>query len=213
MFQRCILLGLYHRLYTAYGPQSWWPARSDFEVIVGAVLTQNTAWTNVEYAIRNLRRERRLSLRAMDGLAHGELARLIRPAGYFNVKARRLKNVCKWLAASGGLSGARRRSTNELREDLLRVNGVGPETADSILLYAFRRPVFVIDIYTRRLLSRFGLIAGDEPYETLRIAIESALAPDHSLFNEYHALIVRHEKEKCGGTRDCRHCQVEQNIE
>ena len=209
VFRRSILLKLYRRLHKAYGPQSWWPARGDLEVIVGAVLTQNTSWTNVEYAIRNLRRERRLSLPAIHGLAHEELAQLIRPAGYFNVKARRLKNVCEWLAGSGGLAGARKRSTEVLRTELLGVNGVGPETADSILLYAFRRPVFVIDAYTRRLFVRLGLIAGEEPYESLRAAFESALDRDPALFNEYHALIVRHEKEKCAGTPACRHCKVE----
>src|SRR5690606_29784435 len=142
-------------------------------------------------------------------LPQAELAALIRPAGYFNVKARRLANLCRWLEEGGGLRRLSRQGTASLRASLLAVNGVGPETADDILLYAFNRPVFVIDAYTRRLLQRLGWIGGDEPYETLRLAFEAVLDPDADLFNEYHALIVRHAKEKCIAARACRHCGVE----
>lgn len=211
-FRRRTLRGIYERLYQAYGPQHWWPAQNDFEVIVGAVLTQNTAWTNVERAITNLRRQHLLSLRGIAGTSPFRLAQLIRPAGYFNVKARRLRNVCDWLVEAGGLASLRRRPTAELRPGLLSVNGIGPETADDILLYAFQRPVFVIDAYTRGLFRRLNLITGTERYEELRAACEAALDPDPALFNEYHALIVRHAKERCAGTPDCRHCAVEKDV-
>lgn len=202
-------MNLYGRLYDAYGAQNWWPAKTPFEVVVGAVLTQNTAWTNVEKAIANLHQAGQLTLTAIRRLDHDELADLIRPSGYFNIKARRLKNLCVWLHQQRGLGQLRKWSTAELREGLLSVNGIGPETADDILLYAFERPVFVIDAYTRRLLSRLGLITGDEHYETLRAAFETALTPDPALYNEYHALIVRHAKQKCSVAADCLHCGVE----
>ncbi len=200
---------LYENLFAAYGPQSWWPAKSRFEVMVGAILTQNTAWTNVEKAIKNLRAARALTLDSLLSMQERQLAELIQPSGYFNVKARRLKNYCHWFKTAGGYRKLNRLAADDLRRQLLSVNGVGPETADDILLYAFERPVFVIDAYTRRLLSRLGWIAGDEPYECLRLAFQSALPAEVALYNEYHALIVRHAKEKCSGHGDCRHCYVE----
>lgn len=209
LFTRRALLTIYRRLLSAYGPQHWWPADTPFEVMIGAVLTQNTAWTNVEKAIAGLKRARCLSAAAILRLHQARLAELIRPSGYFNVKARRLKNFCEWYKSAGGLRTMRRADTASLRRALLKVNGIGPETADDILLYAVERPVFVIDVYTRRLFRRLGLIAGDEPYEVLRSRIETLLGPDVPLFKEYHALIVRHAKEKCAGREGCRHCQVE----
>lgn len=203
---------LYRRLFDAYGPQHWWPGDTPFEVMIGAVLTQNTAWTNVEKAITNLKRAGKLELQPMVRMTEQRLARLIRPAGYFNVKARRLKHLCRWLAFVGGIKRLSRRPTQELRESLLEVHGIGPETADDILLYAFHRPVFVIDAYTRRLLQRMKLIRGNEDYEILRGHIEAALDPDPSLFNEFHALIVRHAKEKCLRNEGCIHCKVETPI-
>ena len=200
---------LYRRLYRAYGPQRWWPAETRFEVIVGAVLTQNTAWTNVEKAIENLRLAGALEAERLLALRSGRLASLIRPAGYFNVKAGRLLNLCRWFRDGGGFPGLDPLTTAGLRESLLEVKGVGPETADDILLYAFQRPVFVIDAYTRRLLGAVGLVSGEEGYEALRGRFESRLPPDPDLFNEYHALIVRHAKEKCSGSGRCRHCRVE----
>ena len=212
MLKRSHLLELYQRLFAAYGPQHWWPADTPFEVMVGAVLTQNTAWTNVEKAIANLQAAGKLGLEPMARMSERRLAQLVRPAGYFNVKARRLKALCKWLKTAGGVRRLDRRSTAELRLWLLAVHGIGPETADDILLYAFQRPVFVIDAYTRRLLKSLKLIRGDESYEDLRLAFEAALQPDTALYNEYHALIVRHAKERCGGNRSCNHCRVERPL-
>lgn len=195
-----------NRLLTAYGPQHWWPAQTRFEVMVGAVLTQNTAWTNVERAIANLRTRDRLDAQAILATRGDHLARWLRPAGYFNVKAARLKNFCRWYLESGGYAALARRETPELRTALLGVNGIGLETADDILLYAFDRPVFVIDTYTRRLFARLALFAGDEPYDTLRQAIEHRLGPDTGLYQEYHALIVRHAKAHCRTRPACGGC-------
>jgi len=203
---------VYQRLLKTYGDQSWWPADSSFEVMVGAVLTQNTAWVNVEQAITNLRRSDSLTLESILALSDEALAQLIRPSGYFNIKAKRLKNLCMWIAENGGESKLAAVDTGTLRSSLLQVNGVGPETADDILLYAFARPVFVIDTYTRRLFSKLCLIQGSEPYEDLRRLFEAELDADVGLFNQYHALIIRHAREKCQLTEDCRHCEVERAI-
>lgn len=204
---------VYDRLHQHHGPQHWWPARSAFEVMVGAVLTQNTAWTNVERAIVNLRKARALSAPRIMAVPVETLAEWLRPAGYFNVKARRLRNFCEWYLAAGGQRALRRWDTGRLRAGLLSVNGVGPETADDILLYAFQRPVFVIDAYTRRILARHGLVSGDEDYETLRRHIERDLAGEGlaepalvTLYNEYHALIVRHAKDVCRPRPRCEIC-------
>jgi endonuclease-3 related protein len=206
------LMVVYQRLIGAYGDQSWWPADSSFEVMVGAVLTQNTAWTNVEKAISNLKHADSLTLEGLLALPDEALAQLIRPSGYFNIKAKRLKNLCLWIADNGGESKLAAVDTGALRLSLLQVNGVGPETADDILLYAFARPVFVIDTYTRRLFTKLCLIQGSETYEELRQIFEAELEADVSLFNQYHALIVRHAREKCQQTADCRHCDVERAI-
>ena len=203
------LTELYDRLLDAYGPQHWWPAESAFEVIVGAVLTQNTSWKNVEKAIARLKATGNLDLDHIVALSQDDLAGLIRSSGFFNVKAKRLKNLCEWLQSQGGLDELAKWRTGKLRQSLLEINGIGPETADDILLYAFQRPVFVIDSYTRRLLGKLGLIQGAEDYEALRQMFESCLPPDHRLYNEYHALIVRHAKEKSAGDDHCRHCAVE----
>jgi endonuclease III related protein len=211
-FSNKVLMTLYQKLLLAYGSQNWWPAGSQFEVVVGAVLTQNTAWVNVEKAIENLKLHGYLSLNAITRLEHSELADIIRASGYFNVKATRLKHLCDWLALQGGMHPLETRPTEELRQQLLQIHGIGPETADDILLYAFNRPVFVIDAYTRRLLTKLGLITGNEAYEVLRRGFESSLEQDHGLYNEYHALIVRHAKERCSGEKDCRHCSVESAV-
>ena len=199
---------LFEVLRLHYGPQHWWPGDSVFEIMVGAVLTQNTAWTNVERAIGNLKSHDLLFLDAIGRLGREELAQLIRPAGYFNVKAQRLHNLCEFLQAQGGETSLSRMADGPLRESLLGVNGVGPETADDIMLYAFERPVFVIDAYTRRLFSRIGLIAGDESYEKLRSFFESNLESNVDLFNEYHALIVRHGKNICTKKPRCGECCI-----
>jgi endonuclease-3 related protein len=197
---------VYGRLYKRYGPQFWWPARTPFEVMVGAVLTQNTAWTNVEQAIGNLRRFRLLDPRRLLAAAPARLAACLRPSGYFNVKARRLRALCQRLADAGGVAKWRGLATDRLRGELLSVHGVGPETADSILLYAFGRRVFVVDAYTRRIFSRLGLTRADADYEDLRRYFENALSRSAPLYNEFHALIVRHGKETCRPRPRCDHC-------
>jgi endonuclease-3 related protein len=197
---------VFDRLFAAYGPQHWWPGDSPFEVMVGAVLTQNAAWINVERAIDNLKRAECLSLDGILALGESELAELIRPSGYFNVKAKRLHSLCRFLDHRGGIERLRSLATQELRRDLLAVHGVGPETADDILLYAFERPVFVVDAYTRRLFGRLVRLSGDESYEWIRSMFESELPAEVSLFNEYHALIVRHAKRVCGGKPRCSEC-------
>ncbi len=191
-----------------YGPQGWWPGETPFEVMVGAVLTQNTAWSNVERAIANLKRAGVLSCGAMLALAPEALAALIRPAGYFNVKAVRLQALCRFLVEAGGEAALAARDTPGLRTALLAVHGVGPETADDILLYAFGRPVFVVDAYTRRIGARLGLVAGDEGYEIIRRTFEAALGPDVAVFNEYHALLVRHAKVHCRPRPRCEGCPL-----
>jgi len=200
------LLAVYQRLHGAHGPQSWWPGDTRFEIMVGAVLTQNTAWTNVEKAIANLKAANALSPEAIAAAPHRRLAAWLRPSGYFNVKAQRLRAFCRWLLEQGGERRLARWPTARLRAALLAVHGVGPETADDILLYAFNRPVFVIDAYTRRLFRRLGVIEGSEHYESLRELFEARLDADVPLFNEYHALIVAHAKEVCRPRPRCAGC-------
>lgn len=202
--ERC--RAVYVALEATFGHQGWWPAQTPFEVMVGAVLTQNTAWSNVERALERLTGRVPLTAEAILALDDGDLADALRPSGYFNVKARRLRSFCQAFVAAGGLAGLRALETLELRRRLLAVPGVGPETADDMLLYAFERPVFVVDAYTRRVFTRLGLLQGDEGYETIRAAFESALGPDVSLFNAYHALIVRHAKEVCRTRPRCGNC-------
>ena len=199
---------IFDTLYACYGAQHWWPGDTPFEVMVGAVLTQNTAWSNVEKAIANLVARDMLDPARIVSVRQDYLARWLKPSGYFNIKAKRLKHFCHWYLESGGYPALRKIPTDRLRDTLLSVHGIGPETADDILLYAFRRPVFVIDAYTRRLFSRLGMIAGDEPYETLRLMIEQNLDADVDLFNEYHALIVKHAKDICRTRPRCDSCML-----
>lgn len=202
---------VYHSLFTHYGPQQWWPAESPFEVMVGAVLTQNTSWSNVERAIINLKDNNCLSPDRILSVSEKALAGWLRPAGYFNIKAKRLRNFCQCYTEAGGYDAVKRLQTNRLRKLLLSVNGIGYETADDILLYAFNRPVFVIDAYTRRLFSRLGLIENDAGYETLRATFEKSLPKNTALFNEYHALIVAHAKLVCKKKPDCSSCCISKN--
>jgi len=206
-----MILRIYERLLESFGPQGWWPVRHGlmppgWEIMAGAVLTQNAAWTNVEKAIENLRLDGALEAERLLALRSGRLASLIRPAGYFNVKARRLRAMCRWLIGRGGIRKIARLPTQDLRKALLAVHGIGPETADDILLYAFHRPVFVIDAYTRRIFQRLGVIDGNEDYETLRRVFETTLDSDAQLFNEYHALIVVHGKDICRKRPLCENC-------
>ena len=202
------LRDLYDALRTIYGEQPWWPAESAFEVVVGAVLTQNAAWSNVEKAIDQLKAAGLMSLPALLATDHEVLAEVIRPSGYYNIKARRLRNLCAFLSREGGLEVFAGRDLAHQREALLQVNGVGPETADDILLYALDRPVFVIDTYTRRLLQRYGLARGDESYEVLRSGFEQALDADVYLYQQYHALIVMHAKAVCRKAPQCMNCSL-----
>jgi endonuclease-3 related protein len=198
--------GVYETLDAAYGPQHWWPAQTPFEVMIGAVLTQNTAWINVERALARLAARTRLDAESILGLDEPALADAIRPAGYFNVKARRLRAFCQGFLEAGAMDGLARLDTAALRRALLAIHGIGPETADDIVLYAFERPVFVVDGYTRRIFARMGLIAGVEGYETVRALFEQALGSDVPVYNAYHALIVRHGKEVCRTLPDCSRC-------
>lgn len=199
---------IYQRLYDSYGPQHWWPGDTPFEIMVGAVLTQNTAWSNVEKAIANLQAHQALDPLVIVSASRGELADWLRPSGYFNVKATRLQQLCRWYLETGGYHSLAQMETEALRQALLSVHGVGPETADDILLYAFERPVFVVDAYTRRLFARLGLFEGAEPYEGMRAAVEGALGQDVRLFNEFHALIVRHAKDVCRVRPRCAGCML-----
>ena len=205
------LISAYSKLYESYGPQGWWPGHGRFEMIVGAILTQNTAWSNVRKAIKNLKAGGCLSSPAkLHELETKKLARLIRPAGYYNVKAKRLRNFTKFLADryAGSLARLSKLKTARLRQELLGVNGIGPETCDSILLYAFRRPVFVVDAYTKRIFSRHGFFAEDADYESVQNLFMKALPPDEGIFNEYHALIVRLGKVCCRKKPVCEKCPL-----
>lgn len=193
------IVSYYGALSDHLGPQNWWPARTPFEVIVGAILTQNTSWTNVERAIANLRSERLLTPLALERVSFARLARLIRSSGYFRQKTKKLKAFVRFLRTefSGSLARMFETSTSELREQLLSVHGIGPETADSILLYAGKKDVFVVDSYTKRIFSRHGLASEKVSYEELRSTIEAALPRDVSRYNEFHALLVQVGKNWC----------------
>jgi len=201
---------IYDRLFAAYGPQNWWPADSPFEVLIGAVLVQNTSWENVKKAIDTLRCEDLLEPRALYGLPVEELEEKIRPAGYFRVKARRLRHLLAFLVNryGGSLEAMFRTGLPELREQLLAVHGIGPETADSILLYAGALPAFVVDTYTHRVFARHGWIGFDADYYQLKEHFESGLPTDARLFNEYHALLVRVGKVHCRKTPKCQGCPL-----
>lgn len=202
------LASVYQRLFDRFGPQHWWPARSRLEIVVGALLTQNTAWTNVEKAIERLRQAGLLDAAALPRAPVAVVAEAVRPAGYFNVKAQRLVALAQALEAEGGLEGLDGWETATLRVWLLSRPGVGPETADAVLLYAFQRPVFVVDAYARRIFGRLELIRGDEPYEVLRRAWERELPGEAALLNEFHALLVRLGKEHCRTRARCGQCPL-----
>ena len=199
MSRAAFLKIIYDTLYRAYGPQSWWPADSPFEVMFGAILTQNTSWTNVEKAMASLREVCELTPEGILSLTQDCLEEAIRPSGYFRQKAARLRSYCRFLMDryGGDLSGTGGYDTGELREELLSLNGIGPETADSILLYALQRPVFVVDAYTIRLFSRLGLCTEKAKYHEVQSLFMDHLEPNVQEFNEYHALIILHCKLMC----------------
>ena len=203
---------IYDRLFAFFGPQYWWPGETPFEIMVGAVLTQNTAWTNVEKAIVNLKDRGLLTFEGLVALPCDVLADLIRPCGYFNVKARRLHNLFALIRDryQGDLDLFALDELSVLRQALLEVKGIGPETADSILLYAANKPIFVVDAYTHRLLSRHGLAAEEgADYDEMQELLMASLANEPGLFNEYHALIVRTGKEFCKKTNPrCGECPL-----
>ncbi|MCD6094256.1 MAG: endonuclease III domain-containing protein [Candidatus Omnitrophica bacterium] len=202
---------IYQRLYKAFGPQNWWPGEGPFEIIVGAILTQNTAWTNVEKAIRNLKEQGLLSARGLRDVPLEDLAKAIRPAGYFNEKAKKLKAFIDFLFINYGGSVKRmfKKETQLLRQELLEIKGIGQETADSILLYAGNRAVFVVDAYTRRILSRLQLISEKADYQKIQQLFMQNLPLDAQLFNEFHALFVRLGKDICKKTKpDCGRCPL-----
>ncbi|HBA84773.1 MAG TPA: endonuclease [Verrucomicrobia bacterium] len=200
----------FDRLLERWGPQHWWPGETDIEIIAGAILTQNTAWANVEKAIRRLKEEKALSLEALHRTPLETLAQWIRPAGYHNVKARRLRAFTTLVtqAYEGRLDKLLAEETDELRRVLLRVNGIGPETADSILLYVARRPVFVVDAYTRRVLLRHRWIRESDSYDEVAALFRAQLSNETALFNEYHALIVALGKQHCRPTPQCGECPL-----
>lgn len=190
---------IFDALYDHYGPQYWWPAESSLEMIVGAILTQNTQWRNVEKALANLKKKGLLSLPSLLSISTEELAQSIRSAGYYNVKAKRLQNLLRMIESNyaGDIDTLCDDDMNSCRNNLLSVKGVGEETADSILLYCCRKPVFVVDKYTHRVFSRHGLVPDDTSYAEIQQQFMSSLPMDESLFNEYHALIVRVAKDYC----------------
>lgn len=202
------LLDVYHRLLDRYGSQHWWPADSPFEVIIGAILTQSAAWGNVEKAVINLKIGGVLSPGALRRLAVEELAGLVYPSGYYNVKAGKIKSFVHWLGEryDDNLDRLFALDIPLLRQELLSVHGVGQETADSIILYAAHKPVFVIDAYTRRIMGRLGLAPRTNSYAAFQGLFMQHLPRDESLFNEYHALFVRHGKDNCRKSPLCGQC-------
>ncbi len=205
------LQSIYRTLYKAFGPQHWWPGDTPFEVMVGAVLTQNTAWGNVEKAVANLKRERLLTPAKLHAVPAHKLASLIRPSGYFNIKTKRLKSLTDLIMGHyrGRLKTLLSDDPVTLRKNLLAVNGIGPETADSIILYAAQKPVFVVDAYTKRIFGRHGLISPDADYHAVQQLFTDHLRHDVRRYNEYHALIVRVGKEFCKKTKPrCAECPL-----
>lgn len=207
-----LLLAMYDSLFSALGPSHWWPGDSPLEIAVGAVLTQNTNWGNVDKAIGNLKNAGVLDARALLNLPDEQLAELIRPAGYFRLKTKRLKNLLTFLDSEAGLDMKRLASQDfeTLRPKLLQVKGIGPETADCILLYALDKPSFVVDAYTARIMSRHGLLPEDAAYDELRCFFMDVLEPDTALYNEYHALLVRTGNTWCKKKAPlCHECPLE----
>ena len=209
---KTLLMEIYNRMYQAYGPQHWWPGETAFEMMVGAILTQNTSWMNVEKAIDVLKRKGVLTPEGLHQLRKPALASMIRSSGYYRIKADRLKAFIDflWEDYGGNIKRMGTRPLDELRDQLLQVKGVGPETADSILLYGLRKPIFVIDAYTKRILSRHGIISEKASYDEAQKRFMDHLPHEESLFNEYHALIVRVGKTLCKKTPKCGICPLDE---
>lgn len=201
-------LAIFKLLHHRYGDQHWWPADTPFEVMVGALLTQNTNWRNVEKAIINLKSAGMLDARRILDCKRDRLEELIRPAGFFRQKAERLQILCDFYLVNGRETELAKRPLKELRHDLLALKGIGPETADSILLYALHLPIFVVDAYTKRIFSRVGLIGAGSSYGAVQDYFTDSLAPSLHLYQEYHALIVKHAKEHCRVKPICNDCPL-----
>ena len=205
-----LLVEIFDKLLKVFGPRHWWPGDTHFEIMVGAILTQNTSWVNVEKAIQRLKEEQVLTASGIHQLKKSELASLIRSSGFFRIKADRLKALVEFLLEEyeGKLVKMEKESLGTLREKLLSVKGIGPETADSILLYALEKPIFVVDAYTKRILSRHGMIPGNASYSEIQDLFMNNLPLDERLFNEYHALLVHLGKTSCKKNPKCDICPL-----
>jgi endonuclease-3 related protein len=203
---------MYRAMHARFGHQKWWPGDTPLEICVGAILTQNTSWANVARAIANLKGAGALDLHALHAMKPAALAELIRPAGYFNIKTKRLKNFLARIAADfdGDLRAFLDRPVSSLREDLLSINGIGRETADSIILYAAKKATFVVDTYTYRILLRHFIIAREDDYESIKELMESSLPSDLDLYNDYHAQLVAVGKNHCRPKAQCEGCPLQQ---
>lgn len=210
-----VLQRVYRLLYGAYGPMNWWPADSPFEVIVGAFLTQNTAWKNVEKALANMKRAGLLDPKKLDKVPEKKLADIIKPSGYFNQKAKKIKSFVKHFGEkySYSIEKMKERPIGELRKELLEMWGIGPETADSILLYALDKPIFVVDAYTMRTFKRLGFLDDKDDYDEAQKMFMKHLKPDAPLYNEYHALIVALGNRLCKPRPACSECPLKGHIE
>jgi endonuclease-3 related protein len=197
---------IYNKLYEHYGPQGWWPAETPFEMMIGSILVQNTSWRNVDKALDNLKPF--LKPEAIDKLSIDELAQLIRPSGFFNIKASRIKSYMEWFKSyEYDIDLIKKVDKHQLRTELLSIKGIGPETADVILLYAFDTPIFIVDAYARRIFHRLG-INMPASYDTFRKQVEKELPRDLALYNEFHALLVEHAKEHCKASPRCEKCPL-----
>lgn len=207
---RKLLLEIYNTLYNQIGPRGWWPGDSALEIIVGAILTQNTTWKNAEKAIKNLKERGVLSVEVLSKITAEELAQLIRPSGYYNQKAKKIKRFMDYLMKryKGDIGRMAQVDVETLRKELLFINGIGPETADSILLYALDKPSFVVDSYTKRIFSRHNLLPEDAGYERVREYFMKNLPEDVSLYNEFHALIDYVGHHFCKRAPDCDNCPL-----
>ncbi len=205
-----VLTEMYHLLCKAFGPQRWWPGETPFEIAVGAILTQNTNWGNVEKAINNLKKQKSLNAKTLHNMADKKLALLIKPAGYYNIKTKRLKNFLDFFTNhyKGSIEKMKTEDKEALREKLLNINGIGPETADSILLYALEKPIFVIDAYTKRVLKRHNVVSEKADYYELQEIFHKNLPQDTTLFNEFHALFVKLGKDFCRTKPRCEACPL-----
>ncbi len=202
-----LLNQIFFILLNRFGPQNWWPAESKFEIIVGAILTQNTSWKNVEKAISKLKEKDLLCPKKINSLSHSELSELIKSAGFFNIKSKRLKNLINFLEKYQ-FDLKKIKSLENLRDRLLEVEGIGKETADSILLYVFDQPVFVVDAYTKRIFSRLGFLEEESSYDDFQSLFHNNLTRNAEFFGEYHALIVKHAKEYCRKKPQCTQCPI-----